>query len=111
MLVPPAALRLAQRRLPLKQRVLLPANACALGAVLSHACIPPLTAAAARADDTIAVLLGLAFCLICPIIAPMAAAYFGIVHLVQKYNQVGAWWAECACWRTAELLYCCWRKG
>ncbi|KAH7620097.1 hypothetical protein Ndes2526B_g05351 [Nannochloris sp. 'desiccata'] len=36
--------------------------------------------------DTIAALLGLTFCIICPIIAPLALLYFGVNYLVNKYH-------------------------
>ncbi|KAL4853137.1 CSC1-like protein [Chlorella vulgaris] len=39
-------------------------------------------------NDTIAFLLGLTFCTICPIIAPVACAYFMFNYLVWKYQQV-----------------------
>lgn len=37
-------------------------------------------------DDTIAILLGLVFCIICPLIAPVALAYFCVASLVWKYQ-------------------------
>lgn len=37
-------------------------------------------------SDTIAALLGLTFCTICPIIAPLALLYFGVSYLVSKYH-------------------------
>jgi Calcium-dependent channel, 7TM region, putative phosphate/Cytosolic domain of 10TM putative phosphate transporter len=36
--------------------------------------------------DTIAALLGFTFCLICPIIAPLALLYFAVSYLVNKYH-------------------------
>lgn len=38
--------------------------------------------------DTIAVLLGVTFCLISPIIAPLALLYFMTSYLVSKYNLI-----------------------
>jgi hypothetical protein len=38
--------------------------------------------------DTTALLLGLAFCTICPLIAPAALLYFSTAYLVQKYQWV-----------------------
>jgi len=40
------------------------------------------------ANDNIVVLLGLAFCVICPIIAPVALVYFTTSYIVRKYNLV-----------------------
>ena len=39
-------------------------------------------------DDTVAVLLGLVYCIIAPIITPIALAYFLVCSLLYKYNAV-----------------------
>ena len=39
-------------------------------------------------DDTVAILLGLVYCVIAPIITPIALAYFLICSLLYKYNAV-----------------------
>ncbi|KAL4515648.1 hypothetical protein Ndes2437B_g07075 [Nannochloris sp. 'desiccata'] len=38
--------------------------------------------------DTIVILLGLTFCIICPIIAPVALVYFTAAYIVRKHNLV-----------------------
>jgi len=37
-------------------------------------------------EDTITILLGLVFCVICPLIAPAVVVYFSIGYIVRKYN-------------------------
>jgi hypothetical protein len=47
---------------------------------------PPVEYGALVPNDTIAALLGVTFCTICPLIAPVALLYFATAYIVQKYQ-------------------------